>query len=307
MRFFVAAFFLLATISAHANEPACVATIMSSAKQAQELVIEEAKSSEPKPVPQVFDSQTQLFGYRIDVDNSAEKVTSRRDAEFKPATMRLLNMLSNTLFQDIGRKLTREKGEMRLAEILDDGSTMEFIFEGDKRSGDSIFRLQKIVLVKPNGADVTLDGAPVDDSGKSLARTAHVISMRSMARGVELKPVAASAFKDLVASDVSLAPLYKNDVDDSGNLLSFIENAASRMHESDRAQVEDLKKKIKTVKVPLTIRGPVLDELLKWGDRLSVLNRSEFQTALQTGKLTALAMKARQRSMGEFMMNIVRK
>jgi uncharacterized small protein (DUF1192 family) len=292
-----------------AEEKQCSLAIEGEASTKVEKTSKKSETAETKPALEslsVFESQTEIMGLQLEVDRLASEITSRKHPQFKAESLHLLNMLSNALFETAGDKLTNDNGKLFLAEKIADGTTVEFEYKGDERNGEKYMRLQKVVLVKPNGARSTIDGSPVDDGGTTLIRSSILVGAKRKSNGLELNVF--SQIKDVSSKSPQLDAVAKaRHEDDSENLLDFLNGASSVLTEGDLATLEAVQKDIQNIRVPILISGPVLKELVTWGNRLDVLKRSEFQAALKSKNLGTATIRAQVRSTAKYMIGIIRK
>lgn len=86
----------------------------------------------------------------------------------KVLALNILRMAAFGRSADFTEKQVLEKGELLLAQNLNDGWSMEAEYGIDQRGASPKFRLKKLLLVKPNGEEIVLDKSPVDVTGVKL-------------------------------------------------------------------------------------------------------------------------------------------
>lgn len=264
-----------------------------------------------KPQPVAFiPENVELKGLRLEWDRLPLEITSEKDPRFKQGLVNLLKMLTDTVFTSASRKTTLEKGELRLAKALDDGRSLEFEYTGDKRGKDTVFRLTKIVFVKPNGQEMALDKSPVSDDGVFLNKMNVVLMEKKVAReegeAIQIQPLDKSEIDGWIKDNESLKEILHLGKS-GGNLISSLQEALPRLVESDRLKVGAMVDNVSVVKIPTVIRGPLLSRLLDWIDRVPHLSREEMRTSLGKNSVRGLVWKARVRSNFRFMVNVAKK
>ena len=234
--------------------------------------------------------------------------TSSKDLKFKASLAELLEMMTETHFENIDPKMTIEKGEMHLARSIGDGQTIEFEYRRDNRH-DS-FRLDKILLYKPNGQAIVIDKSPLADSGLHFNRdTALLVESSELYDGrtslASLHPIEMSDLQAWAAGRTTIERvLTAKKSNDPGKLLQSL---ASEMSSADQAILARLKDQPEILKVPIVIEGDMLKAIAAWAGRMPELPRGKVKAAVRDNHITRLIWTARLSSSVKIVASTTRK
>ena len=88
--------------------------------------------------------------------------------QFKAAFKQLIQMFAQTTFLNISEKLSFEKGELYLAHKINEDTSLELEYAGDKRGEETLFRLVSYKIVRANLKSSHIEKNPLTDDGKFL-------------------------------------------------------------------------------------------------------------------------------------------
>jgi len=234
--------------------------------------------------------------------------TSSKDPKFKASMNELLEMMTETHFENVDPKMTIEKGELHLARSIGDGETIEFEYRRDSRH-DS-FRLDKIVLYKPNGQPILIDKSPISDNGLHFSRdTVLLVENSELYEGrtslaslhpLELSELSAWAHGRTIIEQ-SLTSKKSND---PGKVL---QNLASELSPADQVTLAQLREQPEALKVPIVIEGDLLKAITAWAGRMPNLPRGKVKAAIRDNHVTRLIWTTRLSSSMKIVANTTRK
>jgi hypothetical protein len=237
---------------------------------------------------------------KLHIDTASAEITSVKDPRYQESFHNILEMLTETIFLSGDRKTTLEKGKLNLARNIGNGQSVEFEYIGDRRGENMVFRLAKVVLYKANGQDVSLEKNPVSDDGLKL-RTPEVLVAED----------AGGNLKVIEKSDINKWAKTENTTPDVGpaneGVLQRLESLINRMNPQDALKVRALKTHHQSIRIPLVIQGPLLQNLLTWAERMPYVSRPELRAAVQNKNLNPVIWKARFRSNVDFTLKVAKK
>ena len=115
-----------------------------------------------------FPKNSSLWGIRLVRDRLSDRLLSTNKADVNKILARVIRSMGNTVFFNLSKRLTLSKGEIRLAEILDSGDSLELEYFADLRGEKEVYRLKTVIYVKRSGRETVLTRAPLGDDGKSI-------------------------------------------------------------------------------------------------------------------------------------------
>ena len=210
----------------------------------------------------------ELSGIKIVRDNSPQNIKSKKDPGYRESLKNLLMLLTETQFENISKKETLDKGELRLGKLFDDGLSLEFVYEGDLRGMDS-YHLTKIKLIKPNGQSEKLDENPVPDLG--LPSENRTILVKKEKRDDQTAKIS-SIDKKIVEQLFESKELNTPEV---------------------QKKVESLTAKLQEVKIPFKIEGVLLESLVTWTGMVKHVTRPKMRERLESDQIERLIWHAR--------------
>jgi hypothetical protein len=239
--------------------------LLSSAAQANSCI--DIFKVQNEAIAGIESDHVELSGIKIVRDTSPQEIKSKKDPKYRESLKNILMMLTETQFQNISKKGTDEKGELRLGKVFDDGLSLEFVYEGDLRT-DVVFNLKKIKLIKPNGQDEKVDDKPTPDFG-----------LPPQSRTIVVK-------KDSSAEAGTVEPLDKKVIE------QLFESKELQSVEVQK-KVETLIAELKEVKVPYKIEGVLVEGLKSWTQLVQHVKRPVMRQRLENDQLIRLYWQAR--------------
>jgi|GEM_PF-3656079 hypothetical protein len=226
-------------------------------------------TSEKAPI---LKPEMNLTGYQLVPSTLIKPGLKMNSVAFKKGLAELVQMYSDTLYMSAGEKMSIEKGELFLAKRLDDNTTLELSYQGDLRSVKPAFRLVKAAIVKGNAQAVNLTKEPLNDNGSDLKLRSFILQSNND-----------GSKTSLLAADVLSAIEPVKNTDDT---LSFLQLMIEKSAPQDRPKFSSMP--LKTVEVPLSIEGTLLERFVKFAEDLSLMKRDRVRDYLGKDKLFSL-------------------
>ena len=238
-----------------------------------------------------FPKNSSLWGIRLVRDRLSDRLLSTNKADVNKILARVIRSMGNTVFFNLSKRLTQSKGEIRLAEILDSGDSLELEYFADLRGEKEVYRLKTVIYVKRSGRETVLTRAPLGDDGKSIFEGDLLLTKTPIGgeENVSINSVSDKKLQkniELLISEQKLPTEAWYASKEARHLIvegypESIFNKVGRLRPylapENQEAIRNLYTQIIECPVLPVLKGPVVAELMKWTPILAYLGREEIR------------------------------